>query len=61
MSLNKIAALAVSGVLTFGVVASSAQDAFVAPATPEAAVADRQTLMKRSGGVLKTAGGAFRR
>lgn len=56
MSLKKISALAVAGLLTFGMVATFAQDAFVAPATPEAAPAAREALMKQNGAVLKAAG-----
>jgi cytochrome c556 len=56
MSRLKIAAIAVASLLTFGVAATSAQDAFVAPATPEAAVAAREMLMKSNGATLKAAG-----
>jgi len=56
MSLKKITALTLAGLLTLGAAASFAQDAFVAPATPEAAVAARETLMKSNGATLKTAG-----
>ena len=56
MSLSKIAVLTVAGLLTFGVGAALAQDTFVAPATPEAAVEAREALMKSNGATLKAAG-----
>ena len=56
MSLNKISILSFAGLLSFGVIATFAQDAFVAPATPEAAMAARETLMKSNGATLKAAG-----
>tara|TARA_R110002020_G_scaffold36426_2_gene109531 strand:- start:1094 stop:1546 length:453 start_codon:yes stop_codon:yes gene_type:complete len=56
MTFNKIAALAFAGVMTLGVVATVAQDTFVAPTTPEAAVAAREALMKSNGATLKAAG-----
>ena len=56
MSIKKITAMAVAGLLITGVVATFAQDAFVAPATPEAAVAARIALMKEDGGLLRSAG-----
>ena len=55
MSLNKISILA-AALLTFGVSAVIAQDAFVAPTTPEAAVEAREVLMKSNGATLKAAG-----
>lgn len=57
MSIRKITALAMAGLMTLGVAAAIAQDAFVAPATPEEAVAIRKALMKEDGGILRSAGG----
>lgn len=56
MSIKKISAMAVAGLMTLGVVAVVAQDAFVAPATPEEAVSLRKALMKEDGGLLRSAG-----
>ncbi|WP_232846702.1 c-type cytochrome [Devosia beringensis] len=56
MLLKKITALTLAGFMTLGAVASFAQDAFVAPTTPEAAVAAREVLMKSNGATLKAAG-----
>jgi cytochrome c556 len=56
MSIKKTTAMAIAGLLTMGVVAAFAQDAFVPPATPEEAVALRQALMKEDGGLLRGAG-----
>ncbi|UJW85603.1 c-type cytochrome [Devosia sp. SL43] len=56
MSIKKISAMAVAGLMTLGVVAAFAQDAFVAPATPEEAVTARIALMKEDGGILRSAG-----
>jgi len=56
MSIKKISAMAIAGLMTLGVVAAMAQDAFVAPATPEEAVAIRKALMKEDGGILRSAG-----
>jgi cytochrome c556 len=53
---KKISAIAIAGLLTIGVVSAFAQDAFVAPATPEEAVAMRQAVMKEDGGILRSAG-----
>jgi len=55
MPIHRISALAVAGLMTIGVVAAFAQDAFVAPATPEEAVAMRQDLMKTNGMTLRGA------
>jgi cytochrome c556 len=57
MSIKKISAMAIAGLMTVGVVAAFAQDAFVAPATPEAAVTARKELMRTDGGILRSAGG----
>lgn len=57
MSIRTISALAVVALMTMGVVATFAQDAFVAPATPEEAVAMRKALMREDGGLLRSAGG----
>jgi len=56
MSIKTISAMAIAGLMTLGVVAAMAQDAFVAPATPEEAVAMRSALMKEDGGILRSAG-----
>ncbi|WP_332686821.1 cytochrome c [Devosia sp.] len=56
MSINKISAMAIAGLMTLGVVASVAQEAFVAPATAEEALAARKALMREDGGLLRTAG-----
>ncbi|MCS6760873.1 MAG: hypothetical protein MO846_01830 [Candidatus Devosia symbiotica] len=55
MPLNRFAAIAVAALLTSVVVDTFAQDAFVAPATPEAAATARQALMKQNDGALKAA------
>ena len=55
MSIKMISAMAIAGVMTLGVVAAMAQDAFVAPATPEEAVTTRIALMKEDGGILRSA------
>lgn len=57
MSINKITAMAVAGLMTVGAVAAFAQDAFVAPATPEEAVAARLALMREDGGLMRQLGG----
>lgn len=56
MSLDKLASLAAAGLMLFGVAAAFAQDAFVAPASPEEAVEMRQALMKEDGGLMRSAG-----
>ena len=56
MSIKTISAMAIAGLMTIGIVSAFAQDAFVAPATPEAAVAARQDAMKQNGGLLRTLG-----
>jgi cytochrome c556 len=56
MSIKKTTAMAIAGLLTMGVVAAFAQDAFVAPATPEAAVAARIAVMKEDGGLMRQLG-----
>lgn len=56
MSMTKIAAMAIAGLMTLGIVTVVAQDAFVPPATPEAAVSQRIALMREDGGILKAAG-----
>lgn len=56
MSLHKIATLAFAGLLAMGAATVFAQDAFVAPTTPEAAAEVREPLMKLNGSTLKTAG-----
>ena len=53
---REASALAIVGLLAVGIVAVYAQDAFVAPSTPEEAVAMRQALMKEDGGIVRTAG-----
>ncbi|WP_375449487.1 c-type cytochrome [uncultured Devosia sp.] len=57
MSIKKISAMAIAGLMTIGVVSVFAQDAFVAPATPEEAVTMRQQLMKQDGGLMRTLAG----
>ncbi|SEP75437.1 Cytochrome c556 [Devosia sp. YR412] len=56
MSIKKISAMAIAGLMTLGVVATFAQDAFVAPATPEEAVTARKALMRTNGQTLRGAG-----
>lgn len=56
MSMRKISVMAIAGLMTLGVAATIAQDAFVAPATPEEAVAMRSAVMKQGGGILRSAG-----
>jgi cytochrome c556 len=56
MSIKKITAIAIAGLMAVGAVATVAQD-FVAPATPEEAVAMRKALMREDGGILRSAGG----
>jgi len=56
MKLGKFAAVSVAGLMTLGAVAAVAQDAFVAPETPEQAVEMRQQLMRTNGQTLKSAG-----
>ena len=56
MSIKKITAMTIAGLMTMGAIAAFAQDAFVAPATPEEAVAMRQALMKEDGGLMRSAG-----
>ena len=53
MSIKKISAIVIAGLLTVGLASAFAQEAFVAPSTPEEAVAMRQALMKEDGGILK--------
>ena len=57
MSIKKISAMAIAGLMITGVVAAFAQDAFVAPATPEEAVTARKALMREDGGILRAAAG----
>lgn len=56
MTIQKISALAIAGLMTLGVIATVAQDSFVAPTTPEEAVAARKALMRENGMQLRTAG-----
>ena len=56
MSIKKISAMAIAGLLAVGAVATVAQDAFVAPATPEEAVAARKALMREDGGIMRGLG-----
>ncbi len=56
MSIKKISSLALAGLMSVGVLAAFAQDAFVAPATPEGAVEARQATMKENGAILRSAG-----
>ncbi|WP_108395815.1 c-type cytochrome [Devosia submarina] len=55
MSIRKITTLALAGLMSVGIVAAFAQDAFVAPTTPEEAVEARQATMKENGATLRTA------
>ena len=55
MSIKKITAMAIAGLLAISAVATVAQDAFVAPATPEEAVTLRKNLMREDGGILRGA------
>lgn len=57
MSIKKISALAIAGLLAISAVATVAQDAFVPPATPEEAVEMRQALMREDGGIMRGLGG----
>nr|WP_295889073.1 cytochrome c [uncultured Devosia sp.] len=57
MSIKKISAMAIAGLLAISAVATVAQDAFVAPATPEEAVAARKALMREDGGIMRGLGG----
>lgn len=57
MSIKKISAMAIAGLLAISAVATVAQDAFVAPATPEEAVEIRQALMREDGGIMRGLGG----
>ena len=56
MSIKTISAMAIAGLMAVGIVSAFAQDAFVAPATPEEALTARQALMKEDGGLLRTLG-----
>lgn len=56
MSIKKFSALAIAGLMTLGVVAAVAQDAFVPPATAEEALAARKALMREDGALLRSAG-----
>ena len=55
MPTKQITAMAIAGLMTLGVVGAMAQGAFVAPATPEEAVAMRKELMRVDGGILRGA------
>jgi cytochrome c556 len=55
MSIKKISAMAIAGLMAISAVATVAQDAFVAPATPEEAVTLRKNLMREDGGILRGA------
>jgi len=57
MSINKISAMAIAGLLALGVVATVAQDAFVPPATPQQAVDMRKSLMIEDGRLIRTLNG----
>ncbi|MFP9136896.1 c-type cytochrome [Devosia sp. XGJD_8] len=56
MSIKKFSAMAIAGLMTLGVVAAVAQDAFVPPATAEEALAARKALMREDGALLRSAG-----
>jgi cytochrome c556 len=55
MSIKKISAMVIAGLMAISAVATVAQDAFVAPATPEEAVTLRKNLMREDGGILRGA------
>ncbi len=57
MSIKKMTALAVAGIMAAAAISTVAQDAFVAPATPEEAVDARQALMREDGGLMRQLGG----
>ena len=57
MSINKISAMAIAGLLALGVVATVAQNAFVPPATPQQAVDMRKSLMIEDGRLIRTLNG----
>lgn len=57
MSIKKISAMAMAGLLAISAVATVAQDGFVAPATSEEAVTMRKNLMREDGGIMRSAGG----
>ena len=57
MSIKKISAMAIAGLLVLGAAATVAQDAFAPPATPEEAVAMRKALMREDGGLVRTLNG----
>jgi cytochrome c556 len=57
MSIKKISAMAIAGLLAISAVTTVAQDAFVAPATPEEAVVARKALMREDGGLMRELGG----
>lgn len=56
MVFPKFSVVAVAALLGVGTVAVLAQEAFVAPATPEEAVTMRKNLMREDGGILRQAG-----
>jgi cytochrome c556 len=56
MVFPKFSVVAVAALLGVGMVAVLAQEAFVAPATPEEAFAMRKNLMRQDGGILRQAG-----
>lgn len=57
MSIKKISGLFIAGLMSAGAIATVAQDAFVAPTTPEAVVDARQALMREDGGIMRQLGG----
>ena len=56
MVFPKFSVVAVAALLGVGTVAVLAQEAFVAPATPEEAVTMRKNLMREDGGILRQDG-----
>ncbi|HEV7344713.1 MAG TPA: cytochrome c [Devosia sp.] len=56
MSIKKISAMAIAGILVASSFTAVAQDAYVAPTTPEEALAMRKAMMRENGGVLRSAG-----
>lgn len=55
MLIRKISMLAVTAILATGMAGVIAQEAFTPPATPQEAVAIRQSVMKQNGGILRSA------
>ncbi len=54
--IRKAQTAAIAAILVAGTLAVVAQDVFTPPATPEEAIAMRETVMKQNGGLLRSAG-----